>query len=355
MLGPGAILLLAITASPSTASAARTLWQSEELDISLRAGLNVTLSLVPYIGGDADPYNFDPLYSEGLRLNRAGLELSGRLPYKLDYRFHAGAHGDTLIIREAVIRWSPFDFLRITAGKFNNPTFHNLRLEDEDQALPLRPLLLQMSQPRQVTGVAVSGILLRRVSYWLGFYPTDTKFAELNFGAAVAFHPLGPVARRATGFWPHEQGYQELRFSVGAGVLNTTYGDIEDTYRRWGGDLVVQYRMLSLAAAYYRYRSNTQTTSCGYTTYQTRINHGFSIQASGFVIQERLSATCRYERLYLDAPMTDWAAGLEDVLTCAATLHLRRDLLKVWAGYTARIDDENLNNDHAFVAVQFRL
>ncbi len=350
----GAIVLLflaAATAAPC-AHASVPLWKSKDDAISLDLGLLMSVYLVPYAGKDTDPYNFDPLYSEGFKINTVAARLTGDLPYHLHYGLEIGMHGGHLSVHEAAVAFTPLDFLKLKIGKLLNPTFHNLRIEDENLGIPARPIVVSMTQPRHVTGFMLYGTLFEVASYWLGFYPTDTKFRDRTFGGAVAIHPLGPVAEKETGFYPGEPGYDRLRFSIGAGVLDTWYEDAEDTYRRWGLDLVMHYRMIALVGGWFRYRSNTSGISCGEETYETRINQGFYVQASGFVVPGILCLLCRYERDYLDAPMTDWAADLEDVITCSAAVHLRKGLITLWAGYTHRRDDLGLDNDHAFAALQ---
>jgi hypothetical protein len=332
--------------------AAVPLWHSDDESVSLELGVVMRLSFMPYTGGDSDPYNFDPLFSEGFELNAMAARLKGDLPYHLHYGLEIGVHGGHLTVHEAVVSFAPLDFLKIKVGKLLNPTFHNLRLEDENLGIPFRAIVVRQTQPRQVTGVTLHGTIYNVVSYWLGFYPTDTSFRDRTFGASMAVHPLGPVAERETGFYPGEQGYDRFLFSIGGGFLNTYYEGIDDTYRRWGFDLAMHYRMVSLVGGWFRYRSNTQAVSCGNVTYETKINQGFYVQASGFVVPGHLCLLCRYERNDFGAPMTDWAAHEEDVVTCSAALHLRNGLFTFWAGYTHRRDDLRLENDHAFLAFQ---
>jgi hypothetical protein len=345
-------VLASIVLCATRSHASVPVWQSKDGNVSLDLGVVMALEFVPYVGDDADPYNFDPLFSEGFVLGALAARVTGRLPYHLNYGLELGVHGGHLTAHEAEVSFTPFDFLKIKMGKILNPTFQNLRIEDEGLGIPFRAIIVRMTQPRQVTGLALYGTMLNVVSYWLGYYPTDTSFRDRTFGASVAVHPLGPVADRETGFYPGEKGYEGFRFSIGAGVLATYYEGIEDTYRRWGFDLVMHYRMVSVVGGWFRYRSNTQALSCGNVTYETNINQGFYVQASGFVVPGHLCLVCRYERDDLDAPMTDWAAREEDVITCSAALHLGNGLVTVWAGYSHRRDDLHLDNDHAFAALQ---
>lgn len=345
-------LVVAICSAAPLAHASVPLWSSKDDSISLEMGLLLNVTLVPYAGENSDPYNFDPLYSEGFKINTVAARFLGKLPYHLHYGLEVGMHGGHLSVHEAVVAFEPWDFLKLRAGKLLNPTFHNLRIQDENLGIPARPIVMDITQPRQVTGFTLYGTLFNVVSYWLGFYPTDTKFRDRTFGGSASIHPLGPVAEKETGFYPGEDGYDKFRFAIGAGVLDTWYEKAEDTYRRWGFDLVMQYRMIALTGGWFRYRSNTSTVSCGEETYETKLNQGFYVQASGFVLPGTLCLLCRYERNYLDAPMTDWAAELEDVITCSLAVHLKRGLVTLWAGFTHRRDDLGLDNDHAFAAIQ---
>ena len=349
------LLVIVLLGAAWPARGAVPVYRGDAPDVALDLGLLLDVLAVPWLGEDADPYNLDPLFSEGLRLHRLDLRWTGRLPHDVSVHIRTGQHGHGVEVLEAEVAVALHELLSLTAGRFHNPTLALLRRHDEALALPFRPLALRSSHPGHVTGLLASGGRPRLASWWLTFCPTDTRFSERTVGAAVALHPLGPVARRASGFLPDEAGYEDLRLAVGAGVLDTTYAELDDSYTRWGLDLVAHWRGLSLLAGLSRYRANAEASSCGRSTWVTRINQGVWVQAGAFVLPGRLSLHCRWEWDEVGAPLTDWAAGEETVVTCAGTWHVVRDRLALRAGYSHRRDDEGLDNDHLFVDVQVEL
>jgi len=330
-------------------------YRDEASGVALDLGLLADMMLVPWIGGDADPYNLDPLYSEGLRGRRLDLRWEARLPHGVSVDLRAGEHGHGLSLVDAEVSVALHELFSLTAGRFHNPTLLMLRMHDEELALPFRPLVLRGNHPAHVTGVLASGSWPALFSWWLTFCPTDTRFSERTFGGALALHPLGPPAPRTAGFFPGEEGYEELRIAVGAGVLDTTYAELDDSYTRWGADLIVHWRMLSLVGGFARYRSNTESSSCGKPTWLTRVNQGLWVQAGAFVLPGSVGLHCRWEWDDIGAPLTDWAATDEHAITCAGTWHVVRHTLALRARFQRRQDDAGLENDHAFLDLQVEL
>ncbi len=306
-----------------------------------------------YSGTDSDPFNGDPTFSASTLVRDFSLMLFGGFDFGLSWWARTTLRADHVILGEAGLALEVFKPLVFVIGRINNPVSVTTRFSNEELGLAEPDNLVYVTQPRSVTGLLVRGTAWGRLSYAAGYVPADLKAGERTFVASLSISPLGPTANREYGFFSNEEGYDQVRFALGAGGMITWFHTGSETYVRTTADCLLQYKAFALSGGYSRLRYYHQRGS----GFLADVNHGGFARASVFVVPDVLRLVAGFEYLDFDAPMTSWASGGEAVINVGLVLHVRKDLLRVHLEYRHRheLDGPDLQNDNVFIAVKLLL
>ncbi len=324
-----------------------------------------SLGLIGTVQLMAIPYIDDPLASieagsvantEGFRLRRARLGITGDLPFYFGYQllFQLGSQGANVL--DAYVSFEPLSIVRVTAGALKVPFSGIMMLSSEYQTFLQRPYITRTVAPDRALGIEVSG-QMTWFTYHVGvfngggdYYRGDNN-AGMLYAIRLAGHPWGPL--------PDGEITLPRRFLLRVAASYFFNQDATGNRHAISAELAMRWNRVSFAGevVWDTFDPAGSPETAEDVEYGHTERLGWYLQAGVFIIREHLQVAFRYEGQYVAEAVEIWDYNDLWAVSGAINGYMLRGRIKLSLQYEHRHEwfDEQVRNDFFGIQLQGRI